>query len=55
MIKINLYPMEFLIPKTIVVTRESALKILDMINNPPEPTEAMKKLFLKAEKEEKVR
>ena len=36
---------EFPIPHVMVASRESALKILDMINNPPEPTEAMKALF----------
>jgi len=38
------------IPSRMVVSKESGEKILDLIQNPPEPTDALKKLFSGMEK-----
>ncbi|MBA4370845.1 MAG: hypothetical protein C0418_04625 [Coriobacteriaceae bacterium] len=38
-------PPEMQIPTRIVLTNESFDQVLDMINNPPEPTEALKALL----------
>ncbi len=43
---------EFLIPQVMVVSRESAMKIYDIINNPPAPTKAMVDLYKEFNKEE---
>lgn len=38
-------PADAIVPKRIVLTRESAERVRDRIERPPEPTEAMKRLF----------
>ena len=38
-------PEEFIIPTKIVLTDASFQKVLDMIDNPPEPTDALKVLM----------
>jgi len=37
--------LQFQIPASMVVTKETFMQIVDLIKNPPEPTEALKKLF----------
>ena len=38
-------PLDIVIPPRILITKESGEKVLESIQNPPEPTEAMKALF----------
>ena len=38
-------PNEFITPKRIVLSQESAAKAQEMTERPPEPTDALKKLF----------
>ncbi len=38
-------PEEFIIPSKIVLSDESSKKVMDMVENPPEPTEALKELM----------
>ncbi len=38
-------PLEIVIPPRILITKESGEKVLESIQNPPGPTEAMKALF----------
>jgi predicted DNA-binding protein len=38
-------PADAIVPATIVLSRESAERVRDLIERPPEPTEAMKRLF----------
>lgn len=44
-------PEEFIVPQEIKLSPEGMMKVLDLIENPPEPTETMKKLFKKENKE----
>ena len=39
-------PEEFIIPSQLVLSRESFNKILDMIENPPEPSQALIDLIM---------
>lgn len=38
-------PPEAIVPKRVVLTRESAERVRDLVERPPLPTEAMKRLF----------
>jgi len=38
-------PQEFIIPSKITLSKESFEKVMDMIENPPEPTEALRDLM----------
>ena len=38
-------PAHFIMPKRIVLSHESAVAVREMTERPPEPTDAMKKLF----------
>jgi len=38
-------PPDAIVPKRIVLTRQSAERVRDLIERPPEPTEAMRRLF----------
>jgi predicted DNA-binding protein len=38
-------PANFIMPKRIVLSAESAAKVREMTERPPEPTEALKELF----------
>lgn len=38
-------PADAIIPKRIVLTRESAERVRDLIERPPEPTDEMRRLF----------
>ena len=38
-------PPEAIIPKRIVLTRESAERVRDLVERPPEPTDEMRRLF----------
>ena len=38
-------PEEFIVPSKLVLSKESFEKVLEMIENPPEPTEALKNLM----------
>ncbi len=38
-------PAEAIVPASIVLSRDSAAHVRDMLERPPEPTEAMKRLF----------
>jgi predicted DNA-binding protein len=38
-------PADIIVPARVVLTRESAERVRDLISHPPAPTEAMKRLF----------
>ncbi|MEN9595978.1 MAG: hypothetical protein RL236_412 [Pseudomonadota bacterium] len=38
-------PMEFIIPNRIILSEEGMRQVLDLLENPPEPTEALKQLM----------
>ncbi len=38
-------PPDAIVPKRVVLTRESAERVRDLIERPPPPTDAMKRLF----------
>ena len=38
-------PLDAIVPKRIVLTRESAERVRDLIERPPEPTDEMRRLF----------
>ena len=38
-------PPEAIVPKRIVLTRESAERVRDLVERPPEPTDDMRRLF----------
>ncbi len=38
-------PAEFIVPVRIVLSRESAERVRDLVERPPKPTRAMKRLF----------
>lgn len=38
-------PPDAIVPKRIVLTRESAERVRDLVERPPQPTEAIKRLF----------
>jgi len=38
-------PADTILPARILLTRESAARVRDLVERPPEPTEAMKRLF----------
>lgn len=42
---LNELPADAIVPKCIVLTRESAERVRDLLEHPPEPTEAMRRLF----------
>lgn len=38
-------PTDMVVPARVVLTRESATRVRDLVTRPPEPTEDMKRLF----------